>query len=104
MKHKELFELLKAIKIPVAYDHFDDNKSLIPPFMAYREQSMDNFKADNKNYYSEKHFEIEVVTSKKDVALEESIEELFNNNDISFEKSDEIWDKEEKIYHIFYEI
>jgi len=72
--------------------------------MAYREQSANIFKADNKNYFLEKHFEIELVTNKKDIELEELIEELFNKNNILFEKNDEIWDKEEKIYHIFYEI
>ena len=104
MKHKNLFNLLKSVNIPVAYDHFDDNKNLVPPFMAYREQSANIFKADNKNYFLEKHFEIELVTNKKDIELEELIEELFNKNNILFEKNDEIWDKEEKIYHIFYEI
>lgn len=104
MKHKELFDLLKMINIPVAYDHFDDNKSLVPPFMAYREQLSDTFNADNKNYFLNRHFEIELITLKKDVELEERIEELLNNNDIPFDKTEELWDKEEKIYHIFYEI
>lgn len=104
MKHKELFDLLKMINIPVAYDHFDDNKSLVPPFMAYREQLPDTFNADNKNYFLNRHFEIELITLKKDVELEERIEELLNNNDIPFDKTEELWDKEEKIYHIFYEI
>ena len=104
MKHKELFNLLKKLNIPVAYDHFEDNKNLEPPFMAYREQSSDTFNADNKNYFLTKHFEIELVTSKKDVELEERIEELLNNNTIPYDKSDEVWDEQEKIYHIFYEI
>ena len=104
MKHKDLYNLLKKLNIPVAYDHFDDNKNLKPPFMAYREQAADTFNADNKNYFLNKKFEIELVTLKKDVELEERVEELLNNNNISFDKSDEIWDKDEKIYHIFYEI
>lgn len=104
MKHKELFDLLKKLNIPVAYDHFEDNKSLSPPFMAYREQTANTFNADNKNYFLNKNFEIELVTSKKDVELEERIEELLNKNNIPFDKLDEIWDKDEKIYHIFYEI
>lgn len=104
MKHKQLFTLLKTISIPVAYDHFDDNKVMLPPFMAYREQPKETFKADNKTYYKDYDFEIELVTLKKDIELEEEIETLFNDNNIPYDKSDEIWDSEEKIYHIFYEI
>lgn len=104
MEHKELFELLKTLNIPVAYDHFDDNKNLVPPFMAYREQVPDNFKADNKTYVSFLNFEIELVTSKKDVELENKISELLTENNIPYDKDDEKWDDDEKIYHIFYEI
>ena len=104
MEHRELFELLKTLNIPTAYDHFDDNKDLEPPFAAYREQSPDNFNADNKTYIGFNNFEIELVTDKKDVVLEKQVSDLLTNNNIPYEKTDEIWDKDEKIYHIFYEI
>lgn len=104
MKFKELFDLLKTLNIPVAYDHFDSDKEINPPFMAYREVSIETFKADNKSFYRPYEYEIELVTVKKDIALEEQIEELFNNNNIPYDKSDEIWDNDEKIYHNFYNI
>lgn len=104
MTHEMLFNLLKTLNIPVAYDHFNDNKNLVPPFMAYREQQSENLKADDITYHSFLNFEIELVTSKKDVSLEKSIETLLTNNKIPYDKSDEIWDRDEKIYHIFYEI
>ncbi len=104
MKHEELLKLLKKINIPIAYDHFPDNKRMEPPFMAYREQIPDNFKADNKNYVSFFNFELELVTTKKDIELEKKISDLLNENDIPYEKTPEIWDNDEKIYHIFYEI
>ena len=37
MKHKSLFDILKTMNIPVAYDHFSSDKNVKPPFMAYRE-------------------------------------------------------------------
>lgn len=104
IKHKELYQLLITLAIPVAYDHFNDDKDIYPPFMAYREQRPDTFNADNKNLIKFNNFEIELVTEKKDVELEERIETLLTNNEIPFDKSDEIWDNDEKIYHIFYEI
>lgn len=104
MKHKDIKKLLTKVNIPVAYDHFPDNKLMKPPFMAYREKSPDNFGADNIVFASFNNYEIELVTSKKDVELEDKISNLLTENEIPYEKGDEIWDNEEKIYHIFYEI
>lgn len=104
MKHKSLFEILKTMNIPVAYDHFSSDKKVEPPFMAYREQKPDTFKADGLTYYRPYNYEIELVTIKKEPALEERLEELLTANKIPYDKGDESWDKEEKIYHNFYEI
>lgn len=104
MTHKQLFDLLNTIEIPVAYSHFDSNKNLIPPFMVYRETSPDTFKAENKTYYKHLNFEIELVTEKKNVLLESQIEALLDSNNIPYDKLDEVWDNDEKIYHNFYEL
>ena len=104
MKHKEIYDLLKTLNIPVAYDHFDSNKNITPPFVVYREIASDTFKADGITYYRPYEFEIELVTDKKDVSLEGQVETLLTNNKIPYDLDNEIWDDEEKIYHNFYEI
>lgn len=104
MKHKDIYDLLKTLDIPVAYDHFDSNKNINPPFIVYREISPDTFKADGITYYRPYEFEIELVTEKKDVALEKTIEELLTNNRIPYDVESEVWDEDERIYHNFYEI
>ena len=104
MKHKEIFDLLKTLNIPVAYDHFDSDKNMQPPFIAYREMDVDTFKADGKTYYRPYEFEIELVTDKKDVSLEGRVEALLTENSIPYDVDSGIWDSEEKIYHTFYEI
>ena len=104
MEHKEVYDLLKTIKIPVVYGHFEDDKTINPPFMVYRETSPDTFKADNKTYFRQYDFEIELVTIKKDISLQEQIEKLLDDNNIPYDMLDEIWDNDEKIYHNFYEI
>ncbi len=103
-RFEQLYTLLKTLKIPVAYDHFDSNKGVEPPFIAYRENPQDTFKADNKTTYRNYNFEIELITTKKDVSLQTSIETLLTNNNIPFDTSNEVWDDDEKIYHYFYEI
>ena len=104
MEHKDIYDLLKNINVPVAYGQFDTSLNVSPPFIVYREIRPENFKADNKVYFKQNAFEIELVTIKKDVILQKSIEDLLTNNNIPYEMTDELWDKEEKIYHNFYEI
>ena len=96
MKHKDIYKLLKTLNIPVAYDHFDSSKTTTPPFVAYREVRPETFKADGVTYYRPYEYEIELVTSKKDLSLEQTIEELLTTNKIPYDKSDEGWDEKEK--------
>lgn len=102
--HKEIYDLLKTLNIPVAYDHFDTNKEISPPFAVYREISPDTFKADGITYYRPYNFEIELITEKKDIALQQELEELLTTNNIPYDVGDELWDDDEKIYHNYYEI
>ena len=104
MEYEDLFNLLEITGIPVAYGHFDDNKTITPPFMVYRETSPNTFKADNNTYYRPYQFEIELVTIKKEPSVQKKIEELLGNNNIPYDILDEVWDNDEKIYHNFYEI
>lgn len=104
MKHKDIYDLLKTLNIPVAYNHFDSNKTINPPFVVYREVATETFKADGITYYRPYNFEIELITEKKDVVLEKTIEELLTNNNIPYDIDSEVWDEDEKIYHNFYNI
>lgn len=101
---RDLFNLLKTLNIPVAYDHFDSNKNVTPPFIAYREIGTDTFKADGVTYYRPHEYEIELVTEKKDLTLQQSIEDLLTANKIPYDVYNEVWDEDEKIYHNYYEI
>lgn len=102
--HKQIYDLLNTLNIPVAYDHFVSNKEVSIPFVVYREISADTFKADGITYYRPHNFEIELITEKKDIALQQRIEDLLTNNNIAYDVTDEVWDDDENIYHNFYEI
>ncbi|MBQ4030164.1 MAG: hypothetical protein II625_00290 [Bacilli bacterium] len=102
--HKRIYDLLKTLNIPVAYDHFVSDKEISIPFVVYREISPDTFKADGITYYRPYEFEIELITEKKEVALQQTLEELLTTNNIPYDVGDELWDDDEKIYHNFYEI
>ena len=104
MEAKYIFNLLKTLNIPVAYDHFVSNKEVTLPFVVYRETAPETFKADGVTYYRPYNYEIELVTEKKDVALQKQIEGLLTDNKIPYDVEAEVWDDDEKIYHNFYEI
>lgn len=104
MKYKDLYDILKTLNIPVAYDHFNSNKEVSIPFLVYREITPETFKADGVTYYRPYEFEIELITEKKDIALQSQLEELLTTNKIPYDIGDEVWDNDEKIYHNFYEI
>ena len=104
MEHKEIYDLLKSLNIPVAYDHFNSDKEVSIPFVVYREINPDTFKADGITYYRPYNFEIELITEKKDVVLQKQLEGLLTSNKIPYDMNNDVWDEDEKIYHNFYEI
>lgn len=103
-RHQIIYEMLQTLNIPVAYDHFDSDKKISPPFIVYRETDIDTFKADGVSYFRDYNFEIELVTEKKDPVLQNNLENLLTNNTIPFDYISELWDNTEKIYHNIYEI
>lgn len=104
MTHAEIYNILRTLEIPVAYDHFSTNKEVSPPFVVYRETAPETFKADGVTYYRPYNFEIELITEKKDPELEQRIGALLTENKIPYDIDEELWDDEERIFHNFYEI
>lgn len=100
MKEIEINSLLNTMNIPVAYDHFKDDNT-IPPFILYRNDDTDTFKADDKTYYKENNYIIDLTTIKKQPDLEEQLETLFDSNNIPYEKFED-YIESEKIFQIRY--
>lgn len=100
MNEEELYTLLGTLNIPYAYDHFPDDDT-IPPFILYRNDDTDTFKADDKVLKKFNNYIVDLVTIKKDVDLEEQLETIFNDNYIPFDKFED-YIESEKIYQIRY--
>jgi hypothetical protein len=96
-----LFTLLKTLNLPVAYHHFTSPPS--PPYIVYLFSYSSNFGADNKVYQKDFNYQVELYTTKKDLASEALIEDLFNANDIYWEKTETYIDSE-GLYQVLYEI
>lgn len=100
MSEAELYQLLTSLGLAVAYDHFD-TPNQTPPFILYRSPDVYAFKADNKTYYKQNNYIVDLITDIKDVSKEALIEELFDNNSIPYDK-EENYIEIERIYQIRY--
>ncbi len=103
MSPDKIYELLCTLKIPVAYDHFADDDTK-PPFILYRSDAPETFKADDITYYRDNPYIIDLITSIKDLSFEQKLEELFTENHLSYEKMGDDYIDSEKIYQIRYMI
>ena len=101
MDEATLFTLLKTTNLPVAYHHFTSPPS--PPYIVYLFSYNTNFGADNKVYAAAKNFQVELYAKAKDLASEKLIENLFNANDIYWDKTETYIDSED-LYQVLYEI
>lgn len=100
MNENELFTLLSTLKYPVAYDHFT-TKTVSIPFIIYRNTDAQTFKADDKNYNVSKQYIVDLVTAKKEPDVESSLEKVFDDNYLPYEKSED-YIESEQIYQIRY--
>ena len=105
MTEKELFTILKQTNLPVAYDHFEqtNTKTVEPPFILYRNDDSFTQKAEDKTWWKCNNYIVELCTNTKNVDLEDSLEDLFTENEIPFDK-EELFIDEERMYEIRYYI
>ncbi|MEJ8786094.1 hypothetical protein [Peptoniphilus sp. HCN-40583] len=95
-------ELLRPLGKPVGY--FVNPEPGIVPFIVYYGTGSRNFKADDVVYDKEAHWNIELYVRKKDVALEERLEDLLDAAEIVWEKGYDVYIDTEKVFMIPYYI
>ncbi|OLR63357.1 hypothetical protein, partial [Peptoniphilus porci] len=61
-----------------------------------------HFGADGVVFYKSTQIDLELYTDKKDLKLEEKIEETLDREKIYYEKS-EVWIESERLYEVLYE-
>ena len=97
----ELKKILDDAGYPVAYSHFTTAPA--PPYICYLTPYTSNFKADNKVYKRIDNVQIELYTSRKDLAAESKLEAVLDENDLSYDAI-ETYIESEKLYQRIYEI
>ena len=97
----KLLEIIKAMGIPFAYDHFEEGEAVDPPFICYLLPDSDNFAADGKVYFKANEVHIELYTDTKDLSVEQQVEAVLDEHGIYYDRS-EVWIESEKLYEVLY--
>lgn len=99
----ELYSELNGISrdLPVAYDHFEKPQEL--PYIVYLVTDSNSFAADNHAYYATDNVQIELYSESKNMSLEESVEDVLNDCDVFFSKS-EGYLADEQMYMVTYRV
>ena len=97
----EIIDILNALGLPYAYDHFAEGESPEPPFICFRLPGSDHFAADGKAYCKISEAEIELYTDRKDPVVEKRIEDALDAAGIFYTRT-ETWIGSEKLYEVLY--
>ena len=98
---EELLQMLQEMQIPFAYHHFAEGEAVNPPFICYLLPGSNNFSADGKVYFKINEVRIELYTDLKDLAVEQQVEDVLDEHEIFYNKS-EVWIESEKLYEVLY--
>ena len=85
---EKLLLMLSEMQIPFAYHHFAEGEAVEPPFICYLLQGSSNFSADGKVYYKINEVHIELYTDLKDLAVEQQVENVLDEHEIFYNKSE----------------
>lgn len=99
MSVKDIGDMLSLTGLPVYYDHAKQGAKL--PYITFTTES-DNFYADNKTYQKITTIRAVLYTAKKSSELEESLEAVFDDNDIPWSR-DEVYEQSSAVFLEIYE-
>ena len=97
----ELMEIMKETGLPFAYDHFAEGESPDPPFITFLLPGSNNFAADGRVYMKINEVHIELYTDEKNPETEALVEDVLDEHEIFYEKT-EVWIESEKLYEVMF--
>lgn len=107
MTYKEIATMLNRVGIPTAYYQFSEEEikaeNIKPPFICFYYDRSDDFYADNSNYQKIVNLVIELYSDSKDFALEQTIEQILNENELTYTKN-ETFIEDELLFMEVYEM
>ena len=103
MTCEELYALLST-KFETAQTDWSGHTNVPkPPYVVYLVRKPSKVKADNKRYYTEQRYKLELYHDKTDYTSEDTLEKLLDSSDIFWDK-EPIWNRELDLFQVNYEI
>ena len=97
-----IFQVLQSTGLPCAYSHFKDRQD--PPYIVYIGNGQDTLQADNTHYWKENRYQVEYYFTEKNELSEASIEKALLDAGFLYEKSEDIYLEDQKVFLIYYYI
>lgn len=85
----EIYEMIGSTGIECAYREFPEGSGQEPPFICFTMPGGDDLFADNENYVKISRLVIELYTDERDFALENTVEEMLKENNLTY-----TWDED----------
>ena len=99
MTYRQVAEMVSSIGVPYAYYQFPNNTGIAPPFVCFYFNSSNDFSADNTNYQRIRQLSLELYTDNKDFTLEQTVENILNQNGLVYSREETYLDSE-KMYMV----
>ena len=99
MTYRQIAEMVSSIGVPYAYYQFPNNTGIAPPFVCFYFDSSNDFAADNVNYQRIRPLTLELYTDNKDFTLEQTVENILNQNGLVYSREETFLDSE-KMYMV----
>lgn len=94
MTYRQVAEMVASIGAPYAYYQFPNNSGIAPPFVCFYFDSSNDFAADNVNYQRIRPLSLELYTDNKDFTLEQTVENVLNQNGLVYSREETYLDSE----------
>ena len=102
MTYRQVAEMVSSIGVPYAYYQFPNNTGIAPPFVCFYFDSSNDFAADNVNYQRIRPLTLELYTDNKDFTLEQTVENILNQNGLVYSREETYLDSE-KMYMVTFQ-
>ena len=102
MTRIEVADMIKSIGLPYAYYQFPEGTAQKLPYVVFFFSSSDDLYADQMNYKKISTLNIELYTDNKDFTLDAKIEQILNDNGLTYYKEENRIDSE-KMWQTAYE-
>ena len=99
--YTKIAEMISSLDIPYAYYQFPEGTAQPTPFICFYYSNERGVKADNVNYAEIVNLTIELYTDNKRFDLEQRINDLLTENEISFSKYESYIDTEKMLMQTY---